>query len=167
MVRSQAPTIGRVGAKSSACIVRGMVLVSPFRFRLPVTWPCLVVTPCIREAESDCHAERREGLRWSFVAPAELIDIRSGVRIQARTSDLSFKGCYIDTLNPFPVSTSVRLRIYKGKEPFEVQANVISQHSESKITPLVLGWVDSVVRSDNPDFGVAGSFWQCAFVSIV
>jgi hypothetical protein len=81
--------------------------------------------------ESDCHAERRDSVRWSFVAPAELIDIRTGIRIQARTSDLSSKGCYIDTLNPFPVSTSVRLRIYKGKEPFEVQANVISQHSGS------------------------------------
>jgi len=42
------------------------------------------------------------------------------------------------------------------------------RRSESKITTLVLGWVeDSMVRSDNPDFGVAGSFWPCAFVSIV
>jgi len=38
----------------------------------------------------------------------------------------------------------------------------------SKITALVLGWVeDSVVRSDSPDSGVAGSFSSCAFVSIV
>jgi hypothetical protein len=81
--------------------------------------------------EGDREAERRGDLRWSFIAPAELIDIRTGVRIQARTSDMSFNGCYIDTLNPFPVSTSVRLRIYKGKEPFEVQANVISQHPGS------------------------------------
>ena len=81
--------------------------------------------------ESARDAERRGNLRWSFVAPVELIDIRAGIRIQARTSDLSLNGCYIDTLNPFPVGTSVRLRICKGQEPFEVQANVSSQHPGS------------------------------------
>jgi hypothetical protein len=38
----------------------------------------------------------------------------------------------------------------------------------SKITALVLDWVeDPVVRSDSRGFGVAGSFLQCASVSIV
>ena len=37
----------------------------------------------------------------------------------------------------------------------------------SKITALVLGWVeDSVLRSDSQGFGVAGSFLSCAFASI-
>ncbi len=82
-------------------------------------------------AESAGDAERRGDLRCSFIAPAELIDVRAGVRIQARTSDLSLKGCYIDTLNPFPVGTSVRLRIYQGNELLDVQANVSSQHPGS------------------------------------
>lgn len=76
-------------------------------------------------------ADRRGDLRCSFVVPAELIDIRAGVSIQARTSDLSLNGCYIDTLNPFPLGTSVRLRIYKGNELFEVPANVSSRHPGS------------------------------------
>ncbi len=81
--------------------------------------------------ESAGDAERRGDLRCSFIAPAELIDMRAGVRIQARTCDLSLKGCYIDTLNPFPVGTSVRLRIYKGNELLDVQATVSSQHPGS------------------------------------
>ena len=85
----------------------------------------------VARPESARDAERRGNLRWSFVAPVELMDMRAGIRIQARTSDLSLNGCYIDTLNPFPVGTSVRLRISKGEEPFEVQAHVSSQHPGS------------------------------------
>ena len=37
----------------------------------------------------------------------------------------------------------------------------------SKITALVLGWVEnSVVRSDSQGSGVAGSFLSCVFASI-
>jgi len=85
----------------------------------------------VTQPEIARDAERRGDLRWSFVAPAELIDLRAEVRIEARTSDISLNGCYIDTLNPFPVGTSVRLRIYKGKDLFEVQATVSSQHPGS------------------------------------
>lgn len=85
----------------------------------------------VRRPESARDAERRGDMRCSFICPAELIDIRTGVRIQARTSDLSLNGCYIDTLNPFPVGTGVRLRIYKGNEFLDVQANVGSQHPGS------------------------------------
>jgi len=38
----------------------------------------------------------------------------------------------------------------------------------SKITALVLGWVEGwVVRSDSRGFGAVGAFWPCAFASIV
>ncbi len=85
----------------------------------------------VTRPESGGDAERRGDLRCSFIAAAELIDMRAGVRIQARTSDLSWNGCYIDTLNPFPAGASVRLRIYKGNEFLDVQANVSSQHPGS------------------------------------
>lgn len=75
--------------------------------------------------------ERRRDLRCSFIAPAELIDTRAGVRIQARTSDLSINGCYIDTLNPLPVGASVRLRIHKDNQLFDARASVSSQHPGS------------------------------------
>jgi hypothetical protein len=47
---------------------------------------------------------------------------------------------------------------------WRVRRDLNSRPSESKITTLALGLVeDSVVRSINPDFEVAGSFWPCAF----
>ena len=107
-------------------------------------------------AAADAHAgeaERRGDLRSSFIAPAELFDIRAGVRIQARTSDLSSNGCYIDTLNPFPVGTSVRLRIYKGDEVLDVQANVSAQHPGSGM--------GLVFRDMAPAYRSTLEYWLC------
>lgn len=70
--------------------------------------------------------ERRLGLRHPFSAPVEVVESGSGARLTARVSDLSLEGCYIDTLNPFPVGTTVLLRLLKGKNLFETQAQVSS-----------------------------------------
>jgi PilZ domain-containing protein len=75
--------------------------------------------------------ERRFDLRSAFIAPVEVIDLRTGVRIQARTSDLSLNGCYIDTLNPFPAGTGIKLRIYRGTEQLEVRADVSARYAGS------------------------------------
>ena len=49
----------------------------------------------------------------------------------------------------------------------QVQVQLI-RFPESKITTPVLGWrQDSVIRSDNRDFGVAESFSTCADIWIV
>jgi hypothetical protein len=37
---------------------------------------------------------------------------------------LSFGGCYLDTINPLPEGTSVRVRITKGEKTFEALAVV-------------------------------------------
>jgi len=51
---------------------------------------------------------------------------------------------------------------------FSVAPGTHRIYSESKITAPVLGWLeDSVVRSDNRDFGVAESFSTCADIWIV
>ena len=76
-------------------------------------------------------AERRCSKRTPFVAPVEMIDARSGSRIKARVADLSLHGCYVDTLNPLPVGSGVRLQIQKANETLELLANVSSQHPGS------------------------------------
>jgi hypothetical protein len=48
------------------------------------------------------NSERREVPRYPFVASAEQIDVNTGTQLSARVSELSLKGCYLDTLNPFP-----------------------------------------------------------------
>jgi PilZ domain len=72
--------------------------------------------------------ERRCASRSPFVAPVELIDIRTGSRIQARIADLSLRGCYVDTLNPLPIGSAVRLQIRRADEIFDALANVSSSH---------------------------------------
>ena len=73
--------------------------------------------------------ERRDSARHSFICPAELIEINGGVCIAARTADLSSNGCYIDTLNPLPAGTRVRIRFTKDDRRVEFQARVASSHT--------------------------------------
>ena len=75
--------------------------------------------------------DRRLDLRSAFIAPVEVIDLRTGMRVQARTSDLSSNGCYVDTLNPFPAGTGIKLRICRGTEQLEIRANVSARFTGS------------------------------------
>jgi hypothetical protein len=73
--------------------------------------------------------ERRDSVRHAFICHAELIEIGGGVRITARTSDLSSNGCYIDTLNPLPVGTCFRIWLTKDDRRLEFHARVASSHA--------------------------------------
>jgi hypothetical protein len=75
--------------------------------------------------------ERRCATRSPFIAPVELVEMRTGSCIQARSSDLSLQGCYIDTLNPLPVGAAVRLQIHRSGAMLDVLANVSSRHAGS------------------------------------
>src|SRR5580658_7722735 len=58
--------------------------------------------------------ERRQTDRHTFSAAAEVVELTSFSRISTRAADLSQKGCYLDSLNPFPIGTNVRVRIRWG-----------------------------------------------------
>jgi hypothetical protein len=75
--------------------------------------------------------ERRKAGRKPFTAATEVIDLRSGSRMLARVSDLSLRGCYVDTLNPSPVGSRVRLQIYRANAVLDVPATVRSLHPAS------------------------------------
>jgi hypothetical protein len=77
---------------------------------------------------SSAPSERRCATRSSFIAPIELVEMRTGSCIHARTSDLSLQGCYVDTLNPLPVGAAVRLQIHRSGATLDVLANVSSRH---------------------------------------
>lgn len=68
--------------------------------------------------------ERRLDPRYQFTATVELVDLKSRARVQARTSDLSRGGCYVDTTSPLPVDTTVKMRLTQDKRSFEVEARV-------------------------------------------
>jgi PilZ domain len=79
----------------------------------------------IQRNKSLQHSKQRSVRRCSFVASAEVIDLRSGARLLARTSELGLGGCYVDSLNPFPAGTLVELRILRDQGIFKTQAKVV------------------------------------------
>ncbi|MGB2590505.1 MAG: PilZ domain-containing protein [Candidatus Acidiferrum sp.] len=73
----------------------------------------------------DVMADRRDAPRYPLILIAEVTEISSGIKIIARTSDVSRSGCYIDTLNPSPKGSQVRLRLIQGEETIETEARVV------------------------------------------
>jgi hypothetical protein len=106
-------------------------------------------------------SERREARRYAFICSAELMNVDGSMRISARTSDLSLTGCYIDTLNPFPVGTRVLLHLVKNNQRLEFYAEVTSCHMGSgmglnfdRLTPAqvdtVVSWLDETSSPAEP-----------------
>lgn len=69
--------------------------------------------------------DRRASPRLPVVLAAEVTEIATGMRLSARTSDLSRNGCYIDTLNPLPVASSVLVRLSHNDGVFEAHGKVV------------------------------------------
>ena len=73
----------------------------------------------------DVSVERRSAPRHAMVLAAEVIELPSGTKLNARTADISRTGCYIDTLNPIPQGSEVRLQITHGTEIFATLGRVV------------------------------------------
>jgi PilZ domain len=74
------------------------------------------------------YAVRRANPRFSFFADAE-ITLRDGTGVRAQLAELSSRGCYIDTLEPIPSQTKLRLRICDGMNTCELRGKVLYLHS--------------------------------------
>ena len=74
------------------------------------------------------YAVKRTNPRFSFFADAE-VTLRDGKGIRAQLAELSSRGCYIDTLEPIPVRTKLRLRICDGMSTCELHGKVLYMHS--------------------------------------
>ena len=70
-------------------------------------------------------AERRSAPRHAMVLAAEVIELPRGTKLNARTADISKTGCYVDTLNPIPQGSEVRLRFTHGAETFVAKGRVV------------------------------------------
>jgi hypothetical protein len=70
-------------------------------------------------------AKRRSVRRCPFVASAEVTELSSGTLLSGRSSELGLGGCYVDSLNPFPEGTLVRLKILRDQGVFETKAKVV------------------------------------------
>jgi PilZ domain len=74
------------------------------------------------------YAARRTNPRFSFFADAE-VTLRDGTGVLAQVAELSSRGCYIDTLEPIPNQTKLRLRICDGISTCELHGKVLYLHS--------------------------------------
>ena len=68
--------------------------------------------------------ERRKHPRYPFTAAAEVVEPKADARVTARSSDLAIGGCFIDAMSPFPIGTSVVVRLAYGQRNFEAKARV-------------------------------------------
>lgn len=75
--------------------------------------------------------DKRREPRHFFIATVELLEAEVQARMQARTGDLSMNGCYVDTLNPFPAGSKVRVSIKYHEESFAAVGKVA--HAEPNI----------------------------------
>lgn len=74
------------------------------------------------------YPNRRCTPRFPFIAEVEVTDSSSGAKLSARVSEIGLRGCYVDSLNPFPEGSLVHIRIHKDDGVFETPAKVIYIH---------------------------------------
>jgi hypothetical protein len=101
--------------------------------------------------------ERRRTPRYVFFASAELLELKSEVRVASRVSELSLNGCYLDMMNPFPVDTTVLLKIWaeeklliaKSKIVYSqpnMGAGVLFLEVEPQYKPILEHWLEEAAQ---------------------
>jgi c-di-GMP-binding flagellar brake protein YcgR len=71
------------------------------------------------------ESERRRHPRFSIIADAQVVEIASGTKLSAKTSDLSAGGCFLDMLNPSPEGTEIVVRIFHADATFAARGKVV------------------------------------------
>ncbi len=74
---------------------------------------------------TDTISDRRDAPRYALTLVAEVTEPLNSTVMNARSSDVSRSGCYIDTLNPMPPGTQVRMQLRSGDDVFETPARVV------------------------------------------
>ena len=79
----------------------------------------------MENATGVASVERRKHPRYAFTAAADVVEIRSGTRVQGRISDLARGGCYVDAMSPFAVGAEVNIGIAVESNAFFADARVV------------------------------------------
>jgi hypothetical protein len=90
--------------------------------------------------------DRRRDPRYEFTAEIEIVDLQSGVKITAHTSDFSRGGCYVDMFSPLPKDMVVTVRLTKWQQTLETQAHV-TYSSIGMGMGLMFGVLDAAQRA--------------------
>jgi hypothetical protein len=103
--------------------------------------------------------EKRRTPRYFFFAAAELLEEKSDVRVASRVSELSLHGCYLDMMNPFPVDTAIRLKIWTDESTvFQSKGRIIYAQPnmgagvgfvdvDAKDLAVLQGWLQELAKA--------------------
>jgi len=69
--------------------------------------------------------ERRRSPRYPFAGSIEMREGASEDKRTARVKELSLNGCYVDIESPYPIGSSLAIKLFTETEFFEAQASVI------------------------------------------
>ena len=73
--------------------------------------------------------DRRKSVRFAVSATADMLELSTRTRLSGRASDLGADGCYVDTVTPFPVGTSLMLTLTSENHHVQAKANVVYAHT--------------------------------------
>jgi hypothetical protein len=74
---------------------------------------------------SDVMSDRRDSPRYALTLVATVTELETSNVLNARSSDVSRSGCYVDTLQPLSTGTQVKVLLRSGDEIFETPARVV------------------------------------------
>ena len=74
--------------------------------------------------------ERRRSPRYPFAGSIEMREGASEDKRTARVKELSLNGCYVDIESPYPIGSSLAIKLFTESEFFEAQASVIYSHPD-------------------------------------
>jgi hypothetical protein len=74
---------------------------------------------------SDVMTDRRDSPRYALTLVAIVTELATANVLNARSSDVSRSGCYVDTLQPLPPGANVKILLRSGDEIFEAPASVV------------------------------------------
>jgi PilZ domain-containing protein len=77
------------------------------------------------------YVMERKSPRFPFIASAQVIETHTEARLQARTSDISREGCYLDMLNPLPTGTLLKINVTHQNKQLDAVGRVI--HSQLNV----------------------------------
>src|SRR3984957_5431708 len=71
------------------------------------------------------NAKERAVKPFPFVASIEVLEVSTGTKLVARTSEIGLGGCYVDALTPFGIGTAVVIKITRDLGNFHAKARVV------------------------------------------
>ena len=124
----------QLGDKKARCKVMQAVDAGlPLKFKIDIElvegqqcpWKDKIVPPSEGAPKVSPHANKRRFVRHRIAYPIEVRDDRGGgVPMQTNASDIGGRGCYVETLVPFPLGTPLHITFWIRDEKISTAAMV-------------------------------------------